>query len=79
MRIYNGCPEPKLQALINTEHALMRKIREIEPEAHCTYFPLECTHHIHVWGRSLSGHMSSRLGAIYSAIDRLDITINSER
>lgn len=71
MRCYNGCPDSEMQALHNHQEALLREVRRHEPEAVCTRFPMEETFQVHVWGRPLSGHHSSRSEALSAALARL--------
>lgn len=59
----------------DTEHETilaLRKLKRLNPDAHCTYFPIEGTYQVHVWGKSISTMYSVQLAAIYDAIDRLE-------
>ena len=72
MRIYDGCPGPELQRLLDTEKALMDAVRAKHPEAFCTY------HHVamgdpggwclHVWGKILTDHHPTKLSAILAVL-----------
>lgn len=73
MRCYDGCWDSKAQALFAKGDALMRSVASVEPEAHCTYFPGEQCFQVHVWGRPLSGFLSSRLAALQEAANRLGV------
>ena len=68
-RVYNGCPDSKLQEKLDYEQSLMGDIRRDEPEAHLTYhFPDGWV--VHVWGRELSGYHSSVEGAYLDVLKR---------
>lgn len=71
MRCYNGCPDDELQALINKSDALEKAVRTIEPTAHCTYFPVEETFHVHAYGRPISLYHKSRIAALEYALGKL--------
>lgn len=71
MRCYNGAWDDEANAMFVEQDRLMNKIREIEPLAHLSYFPMEGEFHIHVWGRPLSGFHESRMAAIRDALERL--------
>lgn len=71
MRCYNGAWDDEANAIFAEQDRLMRGIRKIEPEAHCTYFPNGEFCEIHVWGRPLSGEHSSQLAALREALERL--------
>jgi len=68
MRVYDGCPDSKLQARLDLEQRLLARLKKLVPEASCTYFPMEETYQAHVWGNSLSGFHHTRLDALNEAI-----------
>jgi hypothetical protein len=70
-RCYNGCPDSKLQALLDRNAALMERVRLLEPEAHCTYHPADGLFQVHVWGRPISGMFSDRGEALNDALTKL--------
>ena len=71
MRCYNGCPDSKLQAILDAEAKAMAMVKAIRPEAHCTYFhPTGCHEsgfQIHEWGRCLSGFHQNKIDACFEA------------
>jgi hypothetical protein len=67
-RVYNGCPDDGLKAILNYESELMGKIIMRYPEAHSTYFPIENRWNIHVWGKRLSEMHDTKLGALLEVI-----------
>lgn len=60
-----------LPAPIERQQIVLAKIREREPEAHVTFFPVERQFVVHVWGRELSGYHPSRAAALVDAYHRL--------
>lgn len=71
MRCYDGAWDSEATALFARQDKLMSQIREIEPEAHCTYFPHDSLFQVHVWGRPLTGMCASRVAALESALEKL--------
>ena len=63
-RVYNGCPDATMQRRLDAEDALWKQVLEKEPEACCTYFPVEEKSCIHVWGRFLTGMHDTAAGAM---------------
>jgi hypothetical protein len=39
MRCYNGCPDGELKALIDARIKAEKRLKKINPEARCVYFP----------------------------------------
>ena len=70
-RIYNGCPDSTLKKQWDKEKTLLARLREKEPDAHCTYHPYEGLFHYHVYGRSISGFFPTRLEALNDALSKL--------
>ena len=68
-KCYNGCWDSQTQARFDEENNLFQKLRKHEPEAWCTYFPIEEKYHVHVWGRSSSSMYDSRLAALTEALN----------
>ena len=50
---------------------LLLKIREKEPEAIVTFFPMEYQYIVHVWGKPLGNFKTTKEEALKSAIDNL--------
>ena len=50
---------------------LLLRIREKEPEAIVTFFPVEYQYIVHVWGKPLGNFKTTREEALKSAIDNL--------
>ena len=71
MKCYNGCPGPKLQTYLDELGELSKELRELNPEARCTHFPMEGKYVVHIWGKPLTKFKDSRLEAIESAIEVL--------
>lgn len=49
-----GFINPAGQRVLDNRAAVLAAIREREPEAHVTFFPVEQQYQVHVWGRPLS-------------------------
>lgn len=77
MRIYNGCPGPELQRILDTEKSLMNKLRERHSEAHCTFAYGGFGHPegwcVHVWGNFLTDYYPTKLAAISAALEGVHI------
>lgn len=71
MRIYNGCPGSELQEKLDKETALLSEIVSLEPEAHCTYYPIEELYRVHKWGNPISKFHSSKIDALNGALGYL--------
>lgn len=71
VRCYDGAFDSKSQAVLNERTRVMKLIRQKEPEAHATYFPVEEEYVIHVWGRDISGYHKSYGAALYDAYTKL--------
>ena len=67
MRVYNGCPDSDLQRLIDQKKEIIKNVRQIEPEARCTYHNPD-GYVIHVWGREISRYHSTSLAAWSDAL-----------
>ena len=70
-RCYNGAWDSAALALFAEQDRLMDLIRVHEPNAHCTYFPAEGEHQVHVWGRALGPQRGSKLAALREALSNL--------
>ena len=73
MRCYDGCPDSELQAVIDAEYAAEQRLRELCPEAHCTYFPSPGVYQVWVNNAPVGGwshdkSFNSRLDALTDAI-----------
>jgi hypothetical protein len=68
MRCYNGCWDSEATTLFAKQDKLMAELRKVEPEAYCTYFPMEGQFMVHVFGKPLSDLNSSKLGALQEAL-----------
>lgn len=83
MRLYNGCPDKELQALLDSIHDrkievenAIEKIKKVKPEICITY------HHphggskggyvVHEWGNELSGYHNTQLEALNDALERIE-------
>ena len=73
MRCYDGCWDSEATALFAKQDLLLSKIRKIEPEAHCTYFPSEGVFQVHKWGEPISGFYQSKVAALESACAKLGL------
>lgn len=73
-RCYNGCWDSKTQQQFDREDRVLARIKEVEPEANVCYYPVEDECVVHVWGRPLSGHRSSRLDALLDAAQKLKLS-----
>jgi hypothetical protein len=74
MRMYNGCPDSELKAIIENRERLLTELRNIVPEASvCFHHPTgwygEHGYQAHVWGRPLSGFHKSPEAALIEAIN----------
>jgi hypothetical protein len=67
-RCYDGCWDSESQREFDTQDSVLAKIRQIEPDAHCTRFPSESVFQVHVWGKPLSAFRASRLAALEEAL-----------
>lgn len=67
MRCYNGAWDSKSLALFAEHDRLMDEIKQVEPDAHCTYFPVEQEFQVHVFGRQLSAQRPTKLAALQDA------------
>lgn len=72
MRCYDGAWDSEATALFKRQDDLMAKIKQHEPEAHCTYFPYEGEFQVHVFGRELSAICNTKLEALQSALRRIE-------
>ena len=70
-RCYNGCFDSETQRQIDKENAMLKSLKEVEPDAHCTYFPHEGKFQIHIWGKQLSEFHSSRMAALEEALKKV--------
>lgn len=64
MRCYNGAWDSEATSLFKRQDELLARVRAKEPEAHCTYFPMEQRFQVHAWGRPLSGMCVSQIAAL---------------
>lgn len=71
VRCYNGAFDGASQRVLDARAEVMAAIREVEPKAHVTYFPVEGTWQVHVWGRALSAHSASMGVALLDALGRV--------
>jgi hypothetical protein len=77
MRLYNGCPDSELRAIMSGNEKALAAVRRLIPEAHCTYhspalwYTKDYGYHIHVWGKSLSGYHPTIIDACKDALERL--------
>ncbi len=78
MRCYNGCPDSQLQRLLDNCEDLMKSIKKIEPEAHCTYcYPFPGYNHgysLCVWGKEIVFYKSEK--GLQSKIMCLQLGLN---
>ena len=71
MRCYDGCPDSQLQAIIDERFYYRKKLKQIIPEACCTYHhpgPDKGGWQVHEWGKPLSSFHNTEIGAIKEAI-----------
>lgn len=68
MRCYDGAWDSEATTLFARQDALLAQVKKKEPEAHCTYFPMEQRFQVHAWGRPLSGMHVSRIAALEEAL-----------
>lgn len=71
VRCYDGCYDSRTQAMFDKQDAAMKLIQSKVPDAHCTYFPAEGYHMVHVWGWPISGECRTRGRAITDAMREL--------
>lgn len=75
MRMYWGCPDDELQALINKRERLLNVIRKHIPSAKATYFPMEEKYVVHggyeLKYKDLSGYHYNLEDALEDAVERL--------
>lgn len=74
VRCFNGAYDSASQRVLDNREAVLKAIREVEPEAHCSYYavaPCDSPDHevymVHVWGRPLSGYHKSKAAALTEA------------
>ncbi len=59
MRLYNGCPDSKLQAVFDNRAALRAKLHKKYPDARCVFFPMEGLYSVWRGPKQISkGHSS---------------------
>lgn len=72
MRLYNGCPDSELKAILDETSKLEKKLKKLNPEAHCTYHhPTGNSPHgfqVHEWGKEITGFFPSKNAALIEAI-----------
>lgn len=61
---YDGAFDSATLEVIKNREEAFQAIREEYPEAHVTYFPVEQTWVVHVWGKELSSHHQSKGAAL---------------
>lgn len=71
VRCYWGALDSASQRVLDNQNAVLAAIREVEPEAHVTYFPMEGEWVVHVWGRPLSGYRQTKGAALAEAYRNL--------
>jgi len=47
--------------------AARARLKQLDPDAHCTYFPMEQKWQVHEWGRPISGFRDTGLEALEEA------------
>jgi hypothetical protein len=67
-RCYDGCPDSGLKARMDETKKLYDKVRKLNPNAHCTYFPMEEKYQVHDWGKPISTFHNHINGALLEAI-----------
>ena len=70
-RCYDGAPDTALQAKYDIEKLILEEIRKIEPDAHCTFFPVENKYQVHIWVNSIGQMFSSKKDTLMSALNQL--------
>lgn len=73
IKCYDGAFDSETQRVLDAQTKAMKKIQDIEPEAICTYFPVEGEYVVHTWGRHISGYCKTRGSAISDALINLGI------
>lgn len=78
VRCYNGAYDSASQRVLDAREEVLRAIRQIEPDAHCTYYavgPCDAgegeVYMVHVWGRPLSGYHKTKGAALTEAYRKL--------
>lgn len=70
-RVYNGCLSDDLQAVFDRQNSLMEEILKINPNACCTYFPVENVYQVHEWGKPISQAHKNKIDALMDALNIL--------
>lgn len=70
-RCYDGCPDTALQAKYDIENLIMQEIKKKEPRAHITFFPVENSYQVHVWGKDIGKMFASKKDTLMSALEEL--------
>lgn len=70
-RVYNRCLSDDLQAVFDYQNSLMEKILKINPDAHCTYFPVEDAYQVSEWGKPISRMHKTKIDALTDAFNIL--------
>lgn len=61
MRCYNGCPDSKLQSILDSEAKLQKELKTAHPEARCVYFPNGDFHIVFVGVKGLWNTQSTNM------------------
>lgn len=67
VRCYNGAYDSASQRVLDNREAVLKAIREVEPEAHCAFHHGSEEFVVHVWGRPLSGYHKTKGAALTEA------------
>ena len=78
VRCYNGCYDSATQRVFDRQDDVLKFIQSKVPDAHCTYFPAEGYHMVHVWGWPISGAMPTRGSALADAVTQLRLDIQEQ-
>ena len=70
-KCYDGAWDSRTQEVFKNQDFVLAKIREKEPEAHVTYFPVEELHVVHCWGREISSYTPTKGSALLDAYKKL--------
>jgi hypothetical protein len=71
IRCYDGAFDSASQRVLDAQAEALKRIREVEPDAICTYFPSESQYVVHAWGRTISAYCSTRGSALADALEKL--------
>ena len=71
-RVYNGCPDDELQKRLDKLVETEEKLKQLYPEAHVTYFPMEELYQVWQWNNPLGKSYPSKMDAMMDALKKYE-------